>query len=266
MYETVYAVEEIEMEKGELNELVLSAQRGDKKAKEQLVFSMMPAAAKLAAEYSRNVYGGESHFEDYRSAAYEGLLISLGSFDAAKGQFCGYATEAMRISIRAYISKSQNIIRPSKHMIEKTAKISKAQKELEAEGRENVTASDLAFRTGLSEKVVKRTMMDMNSLNVFSLDYTYSDGEDGDVTLLDACVSDSYVEESVLDACEYKAFEDSIMNLSEQERSLLCSEYGAFGFDKVSAKTLADRFGVTSTTIRNRRKAVQSTLLAAVGY
>ena len=151
-------------------------------------------------------------------------------------------------------------------MIEKTAKISKAQKELEAEGCENVTVSDLAFRTGLSEKVVKRTMMDMNSLNVFSLDYTYSDGEDGDVTLLDACVSDSYVEESVLDACEYKAFEDSIMKLSEQERCLLCSEYGAFGFDKVSAKTLADRFGVTSTTIRNRRKAVQSTLLAAVGY
>lgn len=254
------------MERRELNRLALEAQRGDAKAKEQLCIELMPAASKLASEYSRSVYGGENHVEDYRSAAYEGLLLSLDSFDSEKGQFYSYALESMRISIRSYISKSQSIIRPSKHMIEKTAKISKAVKELGGDHPESVSEAAIAYKTGLSEKVVHKTIRDMTTLNVYSLDYKYSDEEDGETSLLSACVSDSTVEEEVLNRSVMNELKLRMMSLTEQDRAILCSEFGAFGFDKLSAKALADRYSVTSTTIRNRRKSASSILLSAVGY
>ena len=54
--------------------------------------------------------------------------------------------------------------------------------------------------------------------------------------------------------------------MSEKDRFLLCSEYGAFGVEKIKTQALADRYNVSTTTIRNWRHDAASRLSDVAGF
>ena len=250
----------------DLNTLALKAKSGDMKAKNNLVKIMDIEAEKIALSYSRKVSCGENFIEDYKSEAMYGLLTCLDSFDPEKGNFKGYAQEAMRMAIRAFTTNNQNIVRYPKHISEKMSKIAKSVVELEKKGIENPTVENISEDTGLTEKVVKNTLLAKNAMHTYSLDYCYGDGEDDDLTLLDSCQSDHSIEDDVMAKERDGLFEIEFSKLSDRDRLILCSEFGAYGINRMSTANLADMYSVSQTTIRNWRDNLHARFKGVVGY
>ena len=272
----------------DLDALACKAKSGDMKAKSVLVTIMDREAEKIAYSYSRKVCFGENFVEDYKSEAMYGLLSCLDSYDSEKGSFKSYALEAMRMAIRAFITNSQNIVRYPKHISEKMSKISKSINELERDGVEEPTVEDISENTGLSKRVVKNTLFAKSAMHTYSLDYCYGDGEDDDLTLLDSCRSAHSLEDDVMDREREGLFELEFSKLSERDRLILCSEFGAYGINRMSTANLADwarsacyprsginrmstanladMYSVSQTTIRNWRESLHARFKRAVGY
>lgn len=251
----------------ELNELASQAQSGDGRAADKLVRKMMPLVKKVASSYARNVGNGEQYLSEYESEALVGLYKSLDTFNSASGSFYSYASNAMAMAIRDFITNRQNMIRFPKHNAETMSKVRKAVSEFEKLGVEEPTMKDIADKAGLSERVVTNAIHYRNLQNVYSLDFSYADsGDDKPLRLIDVCADNGSLEDEVASSDIMTRTESFIFTLPERERNILCSLTGAFGYKKQSVNSLASSYGVTAATIRNWNNAAKDRVKQAVGY
>lgn len=245
--------------------LAVAAGGGDASALDELVASMGAEADKVASSFAHKVVGGEAYRDDYKNEAMIGLIQCLKTFQSDRGLFYPYAANAMRMAVRSFISNNQRIVRQPKHVIEKISKLNKALCSYEYEGVQSPDYAALSSASGLTEAQVRKTLLAKECQSIYSLDYLYGeDGEDVESSLLSSCVSGESVESSVISSYMSQRMREAILSLNDRDRDVLCTETGAFGYEKLSVGVIAKKYGVTTATIRNWRSKIKNRLRCAI--
>lgn len=244
----------------ELNEIAVMCKSGNMKAKELLYSSMKNDIKNIASSYAKRMQS-KDHLEDYESQAVLGLFEAVDSFDPQKGAFRNYSSAIMRDSIRKYITNYQFTIRLPRYIHDNMSMIRNA-----AEGSAELDVHEISKKTGLSEKNIKDAIAATASRQTLSFDFAYSNDNGDERFLSDVLTDNISTEDIVIDNYIDNRFQTCLEKLSEKDRFLLCSEYGAFGVEKIKTQALADRYNVSTTTIRNWRHDAASRLSDAAGF
>ena len=244
----------------ELNELAVMCKSENKRAKELLFKNMRNDIKNIAASYAKKMQSWD-FLEDYESQAVLGLYEAVDTYDPQKGPFRNYSSAVMRDSIRKYITNNQFTIRLPRYIHDNMSLITNASK-----GSEEVNIQDVAKKTGLSEKNIKDAINATSSRQIFSIDYAYSNDKGDERCLSDILTDDVSTEDLVIKNDIDNRFQTCLKAMSERDRLILCSEFGAFGVEKMDTQALADRYNVSTTTIRNWRHDAAVRLSNAAGF
>lgn len=228
-----------------IDSLAMRARSGDRKAANELSTIMHPIAIKVANSYTRKVRLGDTFVDDYISEAMIGMLGCIDSFDSEKGSFVYYARYAMAQAVRDFITYKQRLISQPKNVTEKIAKFVKAQ----SRNKDGVDA-DISRESGLSKEALDKAREYYNREYIVSLDGV---SEEEDFYLIDKLESPENVEDTALMNIGINAIEDTIMDIDEADRVILFSYFGAFGYEKLSVKTIASQLGISPQMVIYRR-------------
>ncbi len=238
-----------------VDQLARSAQNGDRKAMEKLSISLDEQALKIAMFFVNKLQCDSSYADDYKNLALIGMLECLDKYDSSKGHFSSFAYYAMQVKIREFISAEQRVISQPKNVTERISKYKKA-----IASNAEIDDEAIMLSTGFSEKVLKSTREALFRENVVSLDtIVYSDSE-RDHVLLDMIPSSEDIEGVVISEMERQEQEARLFALSNDEKFLLFSYYGAYGYSVKSVKELAKEYKVSPQTIYHNLNSISQRL------
>lgn len=233
----------------QLEEIIKNAKSGNKAASVILVEYLEPLAKKVAGYYRNKLSDGDTYYDDFFQEARIAILNAIDRFEIGKGNFTYFAENAMRMGIRKYLTDNYRVIKQPKGRIEKVVKLNKAYHELALSGVSQPSDEDLMALSGFTLKELKKVQSDRELQLVASLDYENQDEEDKN-TLLDFLpYYDNSDDEMMLDELE-----SALSLLEERKRTVLCSLWGVFGYEKKSTKELAELYSVSAVTIKNWEK------------
>lgn len=221
--------------------------RGDAEARRLMIESNLRLVVNIAKRYTGRGFALSDLIEEGNI----GLIKSVERFRASKGcKFSTYATYWIKQSIERAIANQSNIIRLPIHITADMAKLSRAQRELLMELEREPDALELAERTGLSGRYVKR----LNRINTrtSSLEATPSDG--AGQTLLERVEDASFPApmEMISRVRMAKRLRRWLARLDEHESTIIRLRFG-LDVEKGQTQTLeaiGRRFGVTRERVR----------------
>lgn len=246
-------------EKNQFESILKDAKEGKRSAIELIVEYYEPLTRKVASYFKNKLSDGDSFYDDFLQEARISILSSIEKFEIGKGQFAYFAEYAMRVSIRAYLNNNYRTIKQPKGRNEKIVKLNKAYSELALDGIMNPSDEELEDKTGFNSKELKKVRSDRELQCIFSLDYKDEENDD-DRNLMDVI---PYYDSSDDDLFT-KEIENYLGRIEWKKKYVLCSLWAIFGYEKRSARDLAELFSVSVTTIRNWEKAAIGELRAYV--
>lgn len=219
--------------------------KGDTAARDRMINSNLRLVVNIARRYLNR---GLS-FEDLIEEGNLGLIKAVERFKATKGcRFSTYATFWIKQTIERALANQSSTVRLPIHISTDLYKVSRASKELLATLHREPDLSEIAERTGLSGRYVKK--LDTISKKSLSLESLTHDNSDH--TLLDRLEDDRVPtpEMSLEDSDRVEKIKKLLGFLDESERKILKLR---FGFDHEEPHTLEDignTFGVTRERVR----------------
>lgn len=246
-------------EKNQFENILREAKEGKRDSIELVLEYYEPLTRKVATYFKNKLSDGDSYYDDFLQEARISILSSIKKFVIGKGQFSLFAEYAMKVSIRTYLNNNYRMIKQPKGRNEKVVKLNKAYSALSLNGIQSPSDEELLSATGFSAKELKKVRNDREMQCTYSLDYKDDEDED-DKNLMDFL--------PYYDSSEDNLFTKEIENYLEQiewkKKYVLCSLWAIFGYEKRSAKELADLFSVSITTIKNWEKSAIGELRAYV--
>ena len=243
-----------------IDNLIGGAKAGNRSSLNLLVKAMEPIAQKTASYYSGRLADGESFYDDFVQESRIAVIKCLDGFESGRGSFLRYAEYAMKVAVRKYINENYRLIKQPKGKTEMVKKLNKALAFYAMEGILSPSVEELMEKTGFSEKELKVITEIREMLFICSLDYDFNDSS-----------TERYVPEVSSDAVQ---FEEKMMiddiekiikgNMQSENRYLICSLFGIYGYEKKSIKELSVELEVSPVTIRNRKKQIFEELRSAV--
>jgi RNA polymerase primary sigma factor len=233
-------------------ELAQRIERGDLRAKEQLVNSNL----RLVISNARKYQGQELPLLDLIQEGILGLIRAAEKFDYRKGfKFSTYATFWIRESIQRAIANRARTIRIPVHIGQRERKIGRARRELMAKLGREPTDEEIAAAADLDLKAVRETH-DAARV-VTSLDRPVGEEEDTTLgTLLPS--SDLEPDEEVEIALREDALRRALDRLPEREREVVKLRYGVGGDDPTPLSETGRRLGISSDAVRTiERRALK---------
>ncbi len=225
-------------------ELAQRIERGDLKAKEQLVNSNL----RLVISNARKYQGLDLPLLDLIQEGILGLIRATEKFDYRKGyKFSTYATFWIRESIQRAIANRARTIRIPVHIGQRERKIGRVQRELQARLGREATDEEVAAEAGLSLREVQEAH---NAARVVtSLDRPVGEEED---TSLGALIEsgDPTPDEEVEIALQQDAVRNALERLPEREREVVRLRYGIDGDDPTPLREAGRRLGISSEEVR----------------
>ncbi|MBV9472072.1 MAG: SigB/SigF/SigG family RNA polymerase sigma factor [Solirubrobacterales bacterium] len=158
-------------------------QRGDQRAREELVERFLPLARKLARRYS----GAREPFEDLMQVASLGLVKAVDRFDTARGTaFSSFAVPTILGELKRYFRDLGWSVHVPRGAQERALKVEEAQQRLTARTGRPPTVPQLAEYLELSIEEVLDSLETARAHHSVSLDAPHDDGEGETGTLVDA--------------------------------------------------------------------------------
>jgi RNA polymerase primary sigma factor len=233
-------------------DLAQQIERGDLRAKEQLVNSNL----RLVISNARKYQGQELPLLDLIQEGILGLIRAAEKFDYRKGfKFSTYATFWIRESIQRAIANRARTIRIPVHIGQRERKIGRARRELMARLGREPTDEEIAAAAELDLKAVRETR-DAARV-VTSLDRPIGEEED---TTLGTLLPSSELEpdEEVEIALREDALRRALDRLPEREREVVKLRYGINGDDPTPLSETGRRLGISSDAVRTiERRALK---------
>jgi RNA polymerase primary sigma factor len=233
-------------------ELAQRIERGDLRAKEQLVNSNL----RLVISNARKYQGQELPLLDLIQEGILGLIRAAEKFDYRKGfKFSTYATFWIRESIQRAIANRARTIRIPVHIGQRERKIGRASRELTARLGREPTDEEVAEAAELDLRAVRETR---NAARVVtSLDRPVGEEED---TTLGTLLPSGELEpdEEVEIALREDALRRALDRLPDREREVVKLRYGVGGDDPTPLSETGRRLGISSDAVRTiERRALK---------
>jgi len=151
-------------------------QRGDARAREELIERYMPLARSLALRYRR----ASEPLDDLIQVASVGLVKAVDRWDPDRGlAFSSYAVPTILGELRRYFRDATWDVRPARDLQELCLAVEEAREALWGELGRSPTAADIAGRLGRSQEDVVEALQATEGRSVRSLDAPVHDEEEG---------------------------------------------------------------------------------------
>jgi RNA polymerase primary sigma factor len=233
--------------------LVIAAQRGHERERQQLIEAFRPSIASVARIYRRST---RVEWEELMQDGVVGLLRALGRYDPTLGvPFWAYASWWVRQAMQQLVSEMCRPIVLSDRALRQLARVKDAQRRLEqAHGRE-ASYHEVAEVAGMTRSQVgslicaERTPRGLDEPAGTETGDGWTVGE----LLADPVAEDAYeqVPQHVLAAQVPKLLE----HLTERERVVIRARYGLEGEEESTLQELAGLLGVSAERVRQIEKA-----------
>jgi RNA polymerase sigma factor (sigma-70 family) len=228
-------------------ELVLAAQAGDDRAREQLIAAFVPLIGSIARMYRNSPAVDRA---ELMQDGVVGLLRALRRYDATLDTpFWAYASWWVRQAMQQLVSELTRPVVLSDRALRQLARVGEARREhLQAHGREP-TGGELAAGTGLTKTQVDRLIFAGRSAR--ALEEPLS-GEDGVIGTFEDMLADPVAEEAYDQVPRRLAIEELptlLGGLSERERTILDRRFGLSGPEQ-TLRQLARALGVSAERVR----------------
>jgi RNA polymerase primary sigma factor len=242
--------------------LVLAAQSGNERERQQLIDAFRPSIASVARIYRRST---RVEWEELMQEGVVGLLRALGRYDPTLGvPFWAYASWWVRQAMQQLVSQLCRPLVLSDRALRQLARVKDAQRRLEqAHGRE-ASYNEVAELVGISRSQVgslicaERTPRGLDE----SAGTETGDGWTVGELLADPVAEDAYeqVPRHVLAGQVPKLLEQ----LTDRERVVIRARYGLDGEQECTLQELAGVLGVTAERVRQIEKASLEKLESAL--
>jgi RNA polymerase primary sigma factor len=225
-------------------ELAKRIEKGDLRAKEQLVNSNLRLVVSLAKRYQ----GQELPLLDLIQEGVLGLIRAAEKFDWRKGyKFSTYATFWIRQAIQRGLGNQARTIRLPIHIGQRERRIAQFDRRFQVEHGRAPTDDEIAAGTDLSPREIDEVREVTRTIT--SLERPI--GEEGESELGDLLPSDAPApEEEVEVSLTEQSLRRAVAALPERERQVLQLRFGIGGGDPVPLREAGRRLGVSSESVR----------------
>src|SRR5215213_6831753 len=236
-YPLLTAAEEVELAK--------RIERGDKEAKDLMVNSNLRLVVSIAKKYQ----GHGLSLLDLIQEGIIGLIRAAEKFDHRKGfKFSTYATWWIRQAVQRGVANKARTIRIPVHIVEREAKIARAERELVAQLERPPTDDEVSEKSKLPVKQVREVRAAARA--VASLDKPIGEGDSasfGDLFASDERTPDEEVEVQLTES----ALHHAVSELSEREQRILELRYALSGdAEPKSLEEIGRILGITRERVR----------------
>ena len=219
--------------------------RGDKKARQQMILANLRLVVKIAHDYAR--YG--LPLLDLISEGNIGLMKAVERFDPKKGgKLSTYAAWWIKQAIKRALANQSKTIRLPAHLVDKIARMRKAEHLLtEMLGREP-TVHELAIKLNVPASTVQQWQV--VTLRPTSLDSPV--GEDGDASFGDLVGDENALTASdLLNNAQMRTEVERLMKrLDFREREILRYRFGLQNTPEETLDDVGKRFDITRERVR----------------
>jgi len=243
-------------------QLVTAAQRGDARARTELVEAFLPLIASVARLY--RCTPSVDRLELLQEGVV-GLLRAVERYDPARGTpFWAYAKWWVRQAMQQLVSELTRPVVLSDRALRQLARLREARAAALAESGREPSREELAARIGL----VLEQVDDLLAIDTvpFSTEEPIT-SEDGAFTTIGEQLVDPVSEaeyERVLEESEQREVIALLDQLADRERSVLQARYG-FDGEPRSLSQIAGRLGVSGERVRQLERRALDKLAVAAG-
>lgn len=232
-------------------------ERGDPRAREQLVARFLPLARKLARRYS----GAREPLDDLVQVASLGLVKAIDRFDYNRGiAFSSFAVPTILGELKRYFRDLGWAVHVPRGAQEQALKVEETRQRLSARSGRPPTIAQLAQYLELSIEEVLESLETSRAHHAVSLDTPYDDGEGESGTLVDAFGQD---DQSLLLVDDKVTIGEAAKHLSPRERRVVALRFTA----DLTQTQIADLIGVSQMQVSRilRRALAQLSELTISG-
>jgi RNA polymerase primary sigma factor len=227
-------------------ELALKVEAGDEKARQRMIESNLRLVVKIAKRYINRGLP----FTDLVEEGNIGLIRAVERFRAEKGcRFSTYATWWIRQAIERALINQVRTIRVPVHVSDDMDRVRRVGDALLRDLGREPTSRELADRTGLAVKYVRR-LLELRRRS-FSIDQALD--EDGEFTLHERIEDPNAPDpvESMHTRTVLDTLRTLIRGLNAREKRILALRFGLQGDDDpMTLESIGHEFGVTRERVR----------------
>jgi RNA polymerase primary sigma factor len=228
-------------------ELATRIQRGDSKARRQMIVANLRLVINVAKRYSHLGVPLMDLIEEGNL----GLMKAVTKYNPKKGfRFSTYAAWWIRQYITRAIANQGKTVRIPVYMTEILSKFKRVTEELTQKYGRRPTARELAKRMRLPIERIERLQELVISSQTTSLETPV--GEEGETEMIDLIQNDrgQSAQEDVTQFLQHEGLTDLLKHMSERERRIVILRYGLDdGVNRTLGET-AKQFGITRERVR----------------
>ncbi|HEY3862619.1 MAG TPA: sigma-70 family RNA polymerase sigma factor [Verrucomicrobiae bacterium] len=233
-------------------QLAKRIKRGDKRAREKMITANLRLVVKIARDYE----GLGLPLLDLINEGNIGLMKGVERFDPNKGaKLSTYAAWWIKQSIMAALANQSKTIRLPAHVVERLAKMRRAEVELHDTFDREPTDQELAEHLGLDTRRIRQYRQ--ASKAPVSLDAPLGEGEPNRISDVVADPNAAAPFDRIVQENDAGLVRDALAGLSERETAILGLR---FGLDGTKPRTL-EEIGVQFNLSRERIRQIQDEAL-----